>query len=50
MGLFNPTSRTLSNASRALGGAFYARPYKNLFRDHFDPIFNGGWAVLDILC
>ena len=29
------------------GGAFKARPYKNLFRDHFDPIFlhGKGWGI-----
>ena len=36
----NPTRGSLWNASRvAGGGADSARPYKNQFRGHFDPIF-----------
>ena len=45
--LFNPTRRGLWNGHRVGGGAFNARPCKNLFRDHFDPIFlhRKGWGM-----
>jgi len=43
----NPTRGSLWNASQVAGGADSARPYKNHFRGHFDPIFrhNFDWGT-----